>query len=56
MQKIGYATTLMFRAMQSGKTYKNEGRKGLEYSPLTSPPRLVLGLKAHILDNFVINL
>jgi len=28
----------MFRATRSGKTYRNEGRKGPKYSPLISPP------------------
>ena len=28
----------MFGATQSGKTERNEGRKGLEYRPLISPP------------------
>ena len=37
-KKTGYATTLMFRVTRSGKTYRNEGRKGPEYSPLISPP------------------
>ena len=35
---MGYVATLMFGATRSGKTYKNEGRKGPEYSPLISPP------------------
>lgn len=35
---MGYAATLMFGAMQSGRTYRNEGRKGPEYSLLISPP------------------
>jgi len=34
---MGYATTLMFGATRSGKTYRNEGRKGPEYSSLMSP-------------------
>jgi len=29
----------MFKAMQSGKDYRNEGRKGLESRPLISPLR-----------------
>ena len=37
MQKTSYAATLMFEAMQSGKTYRNEGRKGPKYSPLILP-------------------
>lgn len=38
MLKMGYATTLMFRATRSEKTYRNEERKGPEYSPLISLP------------------
>jgi len=37
VRKTGYAATLMFEATRSGKTYKNKGRKGFEYSPLISP-------------------
>ena len=39
MRKTGYAATLMFGTMQSGKNYRNEGNKGLEYTPLISPIR-----------------
>ena len=35
---MGYATTLIFGATQSGNTYMNEGRNGPKYSPLISPP------------------
>ena len=35
---MGYVVTLMFGATRSGKTYRNEGKKGPEYSPLISPP------------------
>ena len=34
---MGYETTLMFGTMRSGKSYKNKGNKGPEYSPLISP-------------------
>lgn len=36
---MDYVTTLMFRTMQRGKSYRNEGNNGLKYSPLVSPPR-----------------
>ncbi len=36
---MGYAATMMFVVTQSEKTYRNEGRKNLEYSPLISLPR-----------------
>ena len=39
MQKEDYVVTLMFRATQSGKTYRNEGNKGPKDSPLISPPQ-----------------
>ena len=35
---MGYAATLMFKAMRNGKAYRNEGRKGPKYNPLISPP------------------
>jgi len=38
MREMGYAATLMIGAMRSGKTYRNEGKKGPAYSPLISPP------------------
>ena len=34
---MGYATILMVRTTQSRKTYRNEGRLDLEYSPLVLP-------------------
>ena len=37
-EKEGYAITLMFGAMRSGKTYRNEGSKGPENSHFISPP------------------
>jgi len=36
---MGYAATSMFGTTRSGKTYRNEGKGGLEYSPLISPPQ-----------------
>ena len=38
MQKMGYVATLMFVTTWSRKIYRNEGNKGLEYSPLILPP------------------
>lgn len=35
---MGYAATLIFGATRRGKTYRTEGRKGPEYSPLILPP------------------
>ena len=38
VRKMGYAATLMFGATRNRKTYRNKGKRGLEYSLLISPP------------------